>query len=353
MAKKSVRKKIALIFCGGTIAMAKNEKTGALQPTLNPEQLYALVPKIREHADIRVEYVTNKDSIDLDTDDWKSACNAIQKNMHHVDAFVITHGTDSMVQTACAISFAFGNSLCKPVIMTGSMASPQELGTDAASNIERAIKVALSTARPEVMISFNDTVLCGTRTRKTSEKLGAYHSPALPPLAEHYGDQIRWHPASSVRTGRDEYLPHFSDNVLTLVLEPAMNAAHLDACLNADPKTAGVVLISLGAGYIPRTCHAAIRHAVKNDVPVVVTSAFPGAQLNMRAYQHGFEALDLGVIPAGDMTPEAASTKLKWALGVAQANKEPRKKGQLTAFVRDLFSEVRAGEMTPLPKGTR
>ena len=76
----------------------------------------------------------------------------------------------------------------------------------------------------------------------------------------------------------------------------------------------------------------------------------------MEAYEAGRKALAMGLIPAHDMTPEAATTKLKWLLGVAKAQiKEGKLKPKhLHDFIRLGFQHDRAGEITlernsPLP----
>src|SRR3990167_2987015 len=148
MPEQNPKKKILMLFCGGTIAMVKNEK-GALEPGLKPEQLYAMCPKIREHVDIQVKFITDIDSTNMTSAEWLKMIEIIHDNMGQYDAFLLTHGTDTMAETANAIALAFGSTLAKPVIITGSQAAPHELGSDAIANLERAVLAAVSTQRPE------------------------------------------------------------------------------------------------------------------------------------------------------------------------------------------------------------
>jgi len=354
-------KKICLLFCGGTIAMVPDTKTGALKPALSPNELYALAPKIEKYADVDIVFVTDIDSTNMSVKEWQAMASAIKERIDSYDAFVLTHGTDTIAETACALALAFGRSLKKPVIITGAQASPVLLGSDAVVNMERAILTAINTTLPKVIISFHDHAFLGVRTRKQSErKLAAFHSPAVPPLAEHMGDAIHWltgmqpnvEPAAM-------YLPFFSQKVITVSLHAASDAKLLIDSLFAasiEKHIRGLVWVSLGSGNVPEVHHPAINSANEQNIPIIVVSQFPGGKLNMAAYDAGLKALKLGVIPAGDMTPEAAEVKLKWALGLAEKQIAEGKMSekQIIPFAREVFGHNRADEITlaesnPLP----
>lgn len=378
--------------------MAKNPETGALEPKLTPEQLYSLAPKIKEHADIaHVEKITDKDSSDIDSSDWKKMCRFIHRNQDKYDAFVMTHGTDTMAYTANAIAYAFGKSLKVPVVITGSMTEPDILRSDAATNMEGAVAAAISTRRPEVMISFDKLVLRGTRARKVRETgFDAFNSTTTP-LAEHLGGRPAWNVSSNPRRPSfisDKFKPMFSQRVITIPLESGQDADFINRRLlgedepaeryakalfgnvrprgfktqyfsrrpmtpqqiqeekrRKDERLNGLIWESLGSGNVPAIHHATLKRGLELNVPIVVVSSYPGRTLNMTAYAPGLEALKIGAIPAGDMTREAASVKLKWLLGVAEheISKGRMDRSKLVSFVRNQFFKDRAKEIS-LPK---
>ena len=359
MAKK--KDKICLLFCGGTIAMAPDEE-GALKPALTPEQLYSIAPNIEEYADFDFIFITDIDSSDMGVEEWKKIIDTINKKMDKYDAFVITHGTDTMVNTASAVALAFGRNLKKPVIITGAQAAPHHLGGDARVNLERAVLTATSTKRNEVIISFHDYVFRGPRTQKKSERrLAAFHTPSEPPLGEHMGDKLHWFvdPDQEFEAPDVKLLNYFNPRVVQISIQPAADAEYIMECIferKKKDRIAGLVWVSLGAGNLPARHHDSIRQANDLNIPIVVTSQFPGGKLNMRAYKAGLDALKLGVVPAEDMTPEAAGVKLRWALGIAEMLIEQKKlkRKDLIDFVRKMFLHDRAGEITldeskPLP----
>jgi L-asparaginase len=343
------KKKILMLFCGGTIAMIKNAQ-GSLEPGLKPEQLYSMAPKIKEHADIDVQFITDIDSTNMTSAEWLKMINAINENMYNYDAFLLTHGTDTMAETANAIALAFGSTLAKPVIITGSQAAPHELGSDATTNMERAVLAAITTRRPEVMISFHDNLYRGVRTQKRSErKLDAFSSPVEMPVAEYLGGGIQFliEDSERIQTMSRAFLPFFNEQVIAISLHAASDAQHISETLlsgEGNKKIQGLVWTSLGAGNIPELLYPTIVLAEKKSIPIVVVSQYPGGRLNMLAYESGRKALELGVIPAGDMTPEAAVTKLKWALGLAMH--KGIKPSEIPAFVDHIFHHNRANEIT-------
>src|SRR3989338_5488508 len=135
------KKRICLVFCGGAISMMKDPKTGALAPAKSAEELLALVPEVKNLVDVDIVEVVNKDSSDMTPADWTKTAISIYERYNDYDGFVVTHGTDTMAYTGSALSYAFGNKLNKPIVLTGSQAEPDAIGTDAKFNLANAFRV--------------------------------------------------------------------------------------------------------------------------------------------------------------------------------------------------------------------
>jgi L-asparaginase len=104
----------------------------------------------------------------------------------------------------------------------------------------------------------------------------------------------------------------------------------------------GIVLEAFGAGNIPRLENSLVPvldRARAMDVPVVIVSQCPRGSVDLGRYQGGAAALNAGAISAGDMTTEAALTKLMLALGRAGSDGRVR-------TAREAFSKSWAGEMS-------
>ena len=115
-----MRKKVLMIYTGGTIGMVKHKKTGVLNP-VDIDSLFETIPElIKMNCDIDfLGFPKPKDSSNIHPPDWIILTQLISSNYKNHDGFVILHGTDTMAFTASALSFLFRN-LEKPVVLTGS-----------------------------------------------------------------------------------------------------------------------------------------------------------------------------------------------------------------------------------------
>lgn len=91
------------------------------------------------------------------------------KNLSNLeyDSFIILHGTDTMAYTASALSFMIDN-LKKTIIITGAQIPLGETRNDAANNLLCSLTIAGHYDIPEVLIVFDNLIMRGNRTTKTS-----------------------------------------------------------------------------------------------------------------------------------------------------------------------------------------
>ena len=124
---------------------------------------------------------------------------------------------------------------------------------------------------------------------------------------------------------------------------PGLDPRLLHGALAADVR--GVVLEGFGAGNVPHlegSLVPVIESAAARDVPVVIVSQTPRGAVDLTAYEGGAAAGRAGAIGAGDMTSEAALTKLMITIGRAGGGGA----GGRVRAVREAFAVARAGEMS-------
>ena len=114
-------KKILMLATGGTIACRPNVH-GGLAPVITPQELLDFVPELADICSIQTLPLYNLDSTNIGPDQWCGIAQAVRDNYVDYDGFVITHGTDTMAYTACALSYMIQNS-AKPIVLTGSQKS--------------------------------------------------------------------------------------------------------------------------------------------------------------------------------------------------------------------------------------
>lgn len=312
--------RILMIGCGGTIGMTPG-KDGALRPAQSVEEIVQHVPGIVDHAEIELLQLLNKDSTNIGSEDWTTIAKAISEEVCQkgFQGIIITHGTDSMAYTASALSFAFGRNLTVPIALTGAQLPVSGFLTDAIFNLKAvALTMVQAIERDiaEVMVVFNDLVLRGNRTIKTSEAhFRAFDSPAYPPLARISASGIEF--STFVFKRRSDQLamrPNFHPNVVTIELTPGASPEALISMARSR-RCQGVLLKSLGAGNVPDSWLPALSEVIgKYRVPVLASTQFVGGRTHIAAYEPGRKAMEIGVIPTMDMTTPAAAVKLMWLL---------------------------------------
>lgn len=289
------------------------------------------------------------DSADMQPRDWKRIAQAILERYDDYDGFVVLHGTDTMAYTASALSFLLPG-LGKPVVLTGSQLSLEDVRSDGREHIITSLLLAGRHDIPEVGIYFGSTLLRGNRTQKVNaHDFVAFSSGDVPPLAT-AGVSIRlarWlirRPGpgvpDAIALSREPQVvalrvfPGISDDLLRRVLAPPVEAA---------------VLETYGSGTFPSRQAAllrAIEEAVARDVVVVNCSQCHRGRVRQELYESGAGLARAGVVSGHDMTVEAALTKLFCLLG----------SGVSPAEARDRIGEDLAGELTrpeevpPLPR---
>ena len=89
---------------------------------ITSEEIISYVPEIQEYCQIDTLQLFNIDSTNIYYTHWLAMAQCVEAHYNQYDAFVITHGTDTMAYTAAALSYLIQNNR-KPVVITGSQKS--------------------------------------------------------------------------------------------------------------------------------------------------------------------------------------------------------------------------------------
>jgi L-asparaginase len=310
-----MKKKILLIYTGGTIGMVKDKKKNTLIP-LNFDKLLKAVPEINSE-EIDLDNISTKkpiDSSNMSSDNWIEIASIIEKNYDSYDGFVVLHGTDTMAYTASAFSFML-EDLNKAVIFTGSQIPIGARRTDAKENLITAVEIAASGKVNEVSIYFENQLYKGNRTVKVnSEHFEAFESPNYPILAE-AGVNIKY--KSTLEKKGDQKLKvhkNCSNDVAILKLFPGIKLSTIEAIIKS---VKGIVIESFGAGNAstnPKFTKL-LSQAIKDKKIIVNISQCLHGEAIRGQYETNEPFEKAGVICGKDMTTEATVTKLMFLLG--------------------------------------
>jgi L-asparaginase len=234
-----------------------------------------------------------------------------------------------MAYTASALSFAL-EGLDRPVIFTGSQRPLGEIRSDARRNLVDAVDLACRDL-PEVGICFDGQLYRGNRARKGDAwSYSAFASPGCPPLAR-LGLDVEIGPHVRRPTGKFAVDGRFDGRVALLQVVPAMDPVWIERLVGSDDREAeirGLVLSAFGVGNVPmrtRPVAEAVDRLVRKGVTVLVVTQAQAGSVDLSLYRNGVGLLEAGAIAGGDLSPEAAVTKLMHALALFPEEVEARR----------------------------
>lgn len=339
------KRKIIILGFGGTIAMVP-DSSGVLKPAKSIEEIIAIVPSLKEMANVSFQELERRDSTNINPSHWTKLALKIQEIHNQADAIIVTHGTDTMAYTAGGVAIALGRGLKIPIIFTGSQLPLIAYGTDAQFNLENAMKTALQACDEkiaEVMIVFSDRVLRAVRAIKISEaRFLAFDSPAFPHLARIDAVGVHFIPETLKIEKQTplEVKPEFQRGILAIDLVPGLEPEILMKILRSG-GCQGLLLKSLGAGNVPSENEYSLLPVIREAVgilkiPVLVSTKFVGGQTHMDIYEPGKLALEAGAIPTGDLTDVMAQVKFMWALAQGRRSLEDLKRTMNTSVIGEI-----------------
>jgi len=308
-----MKKKVCLIYTGGTIGMMPTENGYAPNPSAFPDMLDKIHDiSLEGFPDYEVVCLSRLlDSSDITHREWNEIGRVIRDRYDDFDGFVVLHGTDTMAYTASAMSFML-EGLDKAVVFTGSQIPLCRMRSDGTDNLVTSMLVAASGEVREVCLYFGGMLMRGNRVTKVSaDDLDAFASPNYPRIAE-IGTSILYRKKFlRTPTGEPFRLFEIGDVPIAVIkMFPGIQYKLLEAVLDGGMRA--VVLEAFGAGNIPdgKSLEPLLLEAKKRGTVIVVTSQCGRGNVCLGAYAASMHLRLAGAVSGLDMTTEAAVTKL-------------------------------------------
>ena len=319
---------IGLLFTGGTISMKLDPATGAAVPALGADDILAQVPGLDEIADVEVEDFSRLPGPHVTPEQmWRLARRAAAwLERPDVDGLVITHGTDTIEETAFLLDLLLLSD--KPVVMVGAMRTVSDVGWDGPANLLAAVRVAAS---PEacgqgVLVVMDERIMPAREVRKVhTESSASFSAPEFGPLGQvdagHVLLRRSVRPRPSWRGSDAEpglRVSRLDTRVNLLQTFTGMDES-LVRCVTAAP-TRGLSLVAYGRGNVPPIIMPALETAIGGGLLVTVSSRCVAGRVSARyGYEGGgLHLRRIGAILASDLTAAKARLLQMVALGAAK-----------------------------------
>ena len=301
---------LTLITTGGTIAgaAADSRQTRQYQAgVFNAEHLLHSLPPLETLADIRVVSPYSIDSKDITPAHWLTLHQCVQQalNTAETDGVVITHGTDTLEETAILLHLTL--PAVKPVVITGAMRPPTALSADGPANLYQALQVAADprSARRGVIVCFNGTLFSADNIIKhNSHTLSAF--TAHNAVAMGTSDPVHFYGEATIQEKPLYPLPAKAEDFAEVPCIYAAAGSSPSLLLAAAAAgAAGIVLILPGNGSLPLSWISAVRQVCDQGIPVIRCSRCAQGEVSDREFD-----AQAGCVSARTLSPAAARIHL-------------------------------------------
>src|SRR5215471_11218541 len=309
---------IVILATGGTIAgaAATGTQSGYKSGAVTIDAMIAAVPTIRDMANVKGEQISNVGSQDMSLDIMLTLAKRINQLLAtpEVDGIVVTHGTDTMEETAFFLNLVVKSD--KPVVMVGSMRPSTAVSADGPLNLYNAVGVATdpNAKGRGVLVVMNDWIQAAHSLTKTSTTaVQTFMSPlrGLVGVAA-YGKNDFYNTPTWKHTSASEFdvssvnkLPRVDVVFACADMPPDL----IDASVANGAK--GIVIAGVGNGNMNKASLDAAANAVKKGVMVVRSSRVPTGNVGRNVEVNDDE---LGLIASDELNPQKARILLSLAL---------------------------------------
>ena len=281
---------IIVLTTGGTIASPTDA------PRIDGAALIQAVPQLAELANIEVEQFSLIGSSKMTPDHWLALAkriNALVTERPELTGIVVTHGTDTLEETAYFLNLTVRSD--KPVVVVGSMRSPDEISADGPANLINAVRVAAHETAPGhgVLVVLNEDISSAREVRKTdNRRVNTFGSPTAGYLGTVDPDGVEFLQRSlwphTTRSEFDVAAIERLPRVAILADFTGIDEELVTRFGAYDPD--GLVIRTFAGGRMSAGMLAGLASIQSKGIPTVVTSRVPGGRI-VEAPAYDFPAI--------------------------------------------------------------
>ena len=323
----NAKKYIKILATGGTIAGKSQSSVDYASGQLNIAALIAEIPKIQEYTKISWQQIANIGSQDMSIKIWKALYTAIEdaKKDDDVLGIVITHGTDTMVDSAFLFDLLFPSG--KPLVFVGAMRNADALSADGPQNLLDAIHVASSieAVNRGALIVMNSRIIRARNAYKRhTAALGTFKTSNGSYAGDLYGDDVNFYHNFS-REGENKSIFNVSDidgiaQVSMMSVYPGLSVSYYKNALSKINKA--LVVSGVGNGNFPSFIAKNIKEIVNMGAIIVRSSQVPEGYVSRNVEINDDQ---LGTIASLGLSPQKSRILLGLLLKKNMSNSQIQK----------------------------
>ena len=303
-------KKILVLHTGGTISMQADASGAVVTSSDNPMNH---VSNPLEGIQVHTLDFFNLPSPHIKPKHMLALYQKIKEEAANYDGVVITHGTDTLEETAYFLDTMEVPHM--PIVLTGAMRSSNELGSDGVYNYLSALRVASDNRAADkgVLVVMNDEIHAAKYVTKThTTNVSTFQTPTHGPLGLIMKQEILYFKTAEPRVRFD--LDHIQGLVPIISAYAGMTDELIDM-LDLE-QLDGLIIQAFGAGNIPKETSQKLESLLQKGIPVALVSrCFNGIAEPVYAYQGGGVQLQkAGVFFVKELNAQKARLKLLIAL---------------------------------------
>lgn len=313
-------KKILVLHTGGTISMQADDSGAVVTSQENPMNH---VSSPLEGVEIHALDFFNLPSPHIKPKHMLALYQKIKEEADHYDGFVITHGTDTLEETAYFLDTM--EVPHKPIVLTGAMRSSNELGSDGVYNYLSALRVATDDKATDkgVLVVMNDEIHAAKYVTKThTTNVSTFQTPTHGPLGLIMKQEILYFKTAEPRVRFD------LDRIQGLVPIIPVYAGMTEELLDLLPvdQLDGLIIQAFGAGNVPKETSQKLNALIQEGLPIALVSrCFNGIAEPVYAYEGGGVCLQkAGVFFVKELNAQKARLKLLIAINAGLTGDELR-----------------------------
>ena len=313
-------KKILVLHTGGTISMQADDSGAVVTSQDNPMNH---VSNPLEGVEVHALDYFNLPSPHIKPKHMLALYQKIKEEADRYDGFVITHGTDTLEETAYFLDTM--EVPHKPIVLTGAMRSSNELGSDGVYNYLSALRVASDDKATDkgVLVVMNDEIHAAKYVTKThTTNVSTFQTPTHGPLGLIMKHEILYFKTAEPRVRFD------LDKIQGLVPIIPVYAGMTEELLDLLPvdQLDGLIIQAFGAGNVPKETSQKLNALIQEGLPIALISrCFNGIAEPVYAYEGGGVCLqNAGVFFVKELNAQKARLKLLIAINAGLTGDELR-----------------------------